>query len=67
MPCRVVYRRLDELATGQVLVSEVAAANGVVFVAAGERLTPMVIERLRNAALLGQVKGPLLVQEPPAR
>ena len=33
---------------------------------AGERLTKMVIQRIQNAATLGQIKGPWPVQEPPA-
>ena len=62
----VVYRHLDQLATGQILVSEIKLANNVVLVAAGERLTKMVIQRIQNAATLGQIKGPWPVQEPPA-
>jgi len=62
----VVYCHLDQLATGQILVSEIKLANNVVLVAAGERLTKMVIQRIQNAATLGQIKGPWPVQEPPA-
>lgn len=61
----VVYRHLDQLAPGQVLVSEIKLANNVVLVAAGERLTKMVIQRIRNAATIGQIRGPWPVQEPP--
>ncbi|MBK8475508.1 MAG: response regulator [Opitutaceae bacterium] len=61
----VVYRHLDQLAPGQVLVSDIKLAGDVVLVAAGERFTKMVIQRLINAATLGQIKGPFAVQEPP--
>ena len=60
----VVYRHLDQLVPGQVLVSEIKLANNVVLVAAGERLTKMVIQRIRNAATIGQIRGPWPVQEP---
>lgn len=62
----VVYRHLDELVPGQVLVSEIKLAANVVLVAAGERLTKMIIQRIHNAASLGQVRGPFAVQEPPS-
>ncbi len=63
----VVYKHLDELAPGQVLVSEIKLTANVTLVAAGERLTKMIIQRIHNAATLGQVKGPFPVQEPAAR
>jgi response regulator RpfG family c-di-GMP phosphodiesterase len=61
----VVYRHIDQLVPGQTLVSEIKLANNVVLVAAGERLTKMVIQRIQNAATLGQIRGPWPVQEPP--
>ena len=64
----VVYRHIDQLAPGQVLVSDIKLSGDVVLVAAGERLTKMVIQRIFNAVTLGQLKGPFLVQElPPAK
>ncbi len=60
----VVYKHVHELAPGQVLVSEIKLANNVLLVAAGERLTKMVIQRIANAATLNHVKGPFAVQEP---
>lgn len=62
----VVYKHLDELAPGQVLVSEIRLPNNVLLVAAGERMTKMVIQRIQNSASLGQIKGPFPVQEPSA-
>ena len=60
----VVYKHPDELAPGQILVSEIKLANNVLLVAAGERLTKMVIQRIQNAVTLNHVKGPFPVQEP---
>jgi response regulator RpfG family c-di-GMP phosphodiesterase len=61
----VVYRHLEQLVPGQILVSEIKLANNVILVAAGERLSKMIIQRIQNAATLGQIKGPWPVQEPP--
>ncbi len=60
----VVYRHLEQLVPGQILVSEIKLANNVILVAAGERLSKMIIQRIQNAATLGQIKGPWPVQEP---
>lgn len=62
----VVYKHAEDLAPGQVLVSEIKLANNVVLVAAGERLTRMVIQRIQNAITLNHLKGPFPVQEPAA-
>ena len=56
--------RYDELKPGWVLVSEVGGLSGAVLASAGERVTPILIERLRNAALLGHLQDSILVQEP---
>ena len=56
--------RYDELKPGWVLVSEVGGLSGAVLASAGERVTPILIERLRNAALLGYLQDSILVQEP---
>ena len=61
----VVYRHINQLAPGQVLVSDIKLSGDVTLVAAGERLTKMVIQRILNAVTLGQIKGPFAVQEPP--
>lgn len=60
----VVYRQVDELVPGQVLVSDIKLTGDVTLVASGERLTKMVIQRIANAVTLGQIKGPFPVQEP---
>ncbi|MFT3829571.1 MAG: response regulator [Opitutaceae bacterium] len=60
----VVYRQVDELVPGHVLVSDIKLGGDVTLVASGERLTKMVIQRIANAATLGQIKGPFPVQEP---
>jgi len=56
--------RYDELKPGWVLVSEVGGLSGAVLASAGERVTPILIERLRNAALLGHLQDSILIQEP---
>jgi response regulator RpfG family c-di-GMP phosphodiesterase len=61
-PVRTLYIR--ELDVEQVVVSDITTPHGVVLVAAGNRLTQMVLQRLRNYEQLGEVKEPVLVQDP---
>jgi len=50
----------------QIVVADICTAEGVVLVSAGSRLTPVVIEHLRNHAEMGGVMQPVLVQDPEA-
>lgn len=51
------------LVPGQVVVSDIATVAGLPLVGAGSRLTATMLERLRNHALLGEVKEPVFVQD----
>lgn len=62
LPVRSLY--VKELTVDQVVVSDITTEEGVVLVGAGNRLTPMVLERLHNYDSLGEVKQPVLVQDP---
>jgi len=61
-PVRTLY--VKELKENQVVVSDIVTPDGLVLVGAGNRLTAMVLERLRNYDELGEVKQPVLVQDP---
>jgi len=61
-PVRNLYVR--ELEAGQVVVSDIATQEGLVLVGAGNILSAMVLQRLRNYDQLGEVKQPVLVQDP---
>ena len=63
-PVRALYVR--ELLENQVIVSDITTADGLVLVGAGNRLTPMILQRLQNYDALGEVKQPVLVQDPEA-
>jgi hypothetical protein len=56
---------VERLAVGQVVVSDIVTHTGVPLVGAGNRLTEMMLERLRNHATLGEVKEPIFVQDAP--
>jgi response regulator RpfG family c-di-GMP phosphodiesterase len=62
----VLTLAVDRLSAGQVIVSDIVTPDGLPLVGAGNRLTEMMLERLRNHALLGDVKEPIYVQEPAA-
>lgn len=64
VPVRSVY--IKELLEGQVVVSNITTAEGLVLVGAGNQLTPTILQRLRNYDMLGEVKQPVLVQMPKA-
>jgi response regulator RpfG family c-di-GMP phosphodiesterase len=57
---------VNQLVTGQIVVTDICTHTGVVLVGAGHALTSAVIERINNFAALGEVKEPILVQEPAA-
>lgn len=52
-----------QLVAGQVLVSDIVTPSGLPLVGGGNRLTEMMLERLRNHAMLGEVKEPVYVQD----
>lgn len=61
-PVRTLY--VPELEAGQVVISDIVTPDGLVLVGAGNILSPMVLQRLRNYDRLGEVKQPVLVQDP---
>ena len=62
LPVRSLF--IKELVTDQVVVSDITTLEGLVLLGAGNRLTPMVLQRLHNYDALGEVKQPVLVQDP---
>jgi response regulator RpfG family c-di-GMP phosphodiesterase len=54
-----------ELQPGQRLYSKLQTTNGLVLAAAGQTLTRLMIERLRNLAEIGGVREPFLVCDDP--
>lgn len=56
--------QIAELVADQVVVSDIVTPEGLVLVGAGYRLTPMILQRLLNYEGLGDVKQPVLVQDP---
>ncbi|MEO5961230.1 MAG: HD domain-containing phosphohydrolase [Opitutaceae bacterium] len=55
---------VESLVPGQIVVSDVVTQQGLPLVGAGTRLTSTMLERMRNHALIGDVKGPVFVQDP---
>jgi response regulator RpfG family c-di-GMP phosphodiesterase len=53
----------NELRAGQSLVSEICTSDGVMVVGAGTKLTPLIMERLRNFASLSGIKEPIHIEE----
>lgn len=51
-----------DLKPGQVLVSDVTTKEGLLILAAGNRITPSLLERLRNFAALSGVREPIYVE-----
>lgn len=60
-PVRTLY--IDELVEGQVVVSDIVTPDGLVLVGGGNRLSAMVLARLKNYGELNEVKQPVLVQD----
>ena len=56
--------RISQLVVDQVIVSDICTPEGLVLVSAGNRITPMMLQRLHNYDELGEVKQPVLVQDP---
>jgi response regulator RpfG family c-di-GMP phosphodiesterase len=53
--------KIKDLAAGQVLMSPVFTNDGVLIVPAGTKLSPMLLEKLRNFAALSGVKEPVYI------
>lgn len=53
---------LAELRSGQELAANIVTIQDILIVAAGTRITPLILERLRNFASLSGLKLPILVQ-----
>jgi len=60
----VLTQYIRELKPDQVVVSDITTTDGFVLLGAGNRLTPMMLRRLLNYDALGDVKQPVLVQNP---
>ena len=59
---KVLSLPVHELLPGQVLVSDIKTMNDVLLVAAGNRLTEIMISRLNNYAVFDTIKEPIYVQ-----
>jgi response regulator RpfG family c-di-GMP phosphodiesterase len=53
--------RLKNMRVGWTLAADACARNGVMIVPAGTQISPMLMERLRNFAELGNLEEPLIV------
>ncbi|MFO1512619.1 MAG: response regulator [Verrucomicrobiota bacterium] len=65
-PVRPTVQRavsFGELHAGQSLISEIRTSDNVLVVGAGTKLTPLIMERLRNFASLSGLKEPIQVEE----
>jgi hypothetical protein len=51
-----------DLQPGQVIVAEIRTDEELVFIAAGTRLTPHIVQRIRNHVATGNLKEPFCVQ-----
>ncbi len=52
----------SDLRNGHVLVSDIVTRDGILIVSAGNRITPPLIQRLRNFAALSGIKEPIFVE-----
>jgi hypothetical protein len=51
----------SNLRVGHVLVSDIQTMDGILIVAAGNQITPPLIQRLRNFSALSGIREPILV------
>jgi response regulator RpfG family c-di-GMP phosphodiesterase len=56
---------LDELAPDQLLLADVETKEGLSILSAGTRLTPTMLDLIRNFAKLNGIREPLLIREAP--
>jgi response regulator RpfG family c-di-GMP phosphodiesterase len=52
----------SNLRVGHILVSDIQTMDGILIVAAGNRITPPLIQRLRNFSTLTGIKEPIIVE-----
>lgn len=55
-------RKVEELRAGEVLTGDIKTIQDILIVAAGTRITPLILERLRNFAALSGLKLPIYVE-----
>jgi response regulator RpfG family c-di-GMP phosphodiesterase len=55
-----------DLQANQVLVAEIRTSDGLLFAAAGTRLTPLILQRIHNHVALKNISEPFCVQPPAA-
>jgi response regulator RpfG family c-di-GMP phosphodiesterase len=53
-----------DLTAGQTVVADIRSQGGSTLLSAGSRLTDTILQRLRNYSSLGDVKEPVLIQNP---
>jgi len=56
---------VGELAPGQLLARDIVTPTGLTLVGRGNRLSPMMVERLRNLGELGEVAEPFFIEDVP--
>lgn len=54
---------VEELSPNQIVVSDILTMERTVLIRAGNRLTPMVLQKLKNYDALGEVRQPVAVQD----
>jgi hypothetical protein len=55
---------VDDLRADLTIVAEIRTKENVLFVAAGTRLTPLIVQRIKTHVSIGNVSGPFCVQSP---
>lgn len=61
-PQSPLARQVEELRAGEVLTADIKTIQDILIVAAGTRITPLILERLRNFAALSGLKLPVYVE-----
>ena len=57
---------LDDLKPGQILLDEVKTSEGFTLIGAGHKITPVVLQRIRNFAKLNQILEPVVIESVPS-
>lgn len=61
-PSNVFHIKLSDLRPGYVLVNDIETVENVLVVSAGQRISPMMLELIRNFAKISGIKEPIAVQ-----
>jgi response regulator RpfG family c-di-GMP phosphodiesterase len=61
-PPNIFHIKLSELRPGYVLVNDIETVENVLVVSAGQRISPMMLELIRNFAKISGIKEPISVQ-----